>query len=274
MEFPVPIGNSVTLYTVMIWFRDQSISVILLSDNKYHDKTTVVPYTAYVLNYIKEHFEDNVHDTEIWTDGPSSQFRNKYIFEFIGITLPQLIAYNVFWNYSATSHGKGAVDGVSGTINRVVTQALVTRKVILKDAVSMFNAVNEKTKLHLAVMTQEYIESTLWDLGMHILWQDISALPGTMHIHQVEQIGKGKVFTCTFYSDWSCTIHSLNSAELAVINKHQDTNVNIGDFVIVKYEGKFYLGEVLYLVPNQSATVTQWNIVVWSSGNGSQNKMF
>ena len=61
---------------------------------------------------------------------------------------------------------------------------------------------------------------------------------------------------------------------VSVIDKHQDTNVNIGDFVIVKYEGKFYLGEVLYLVPNQSATVTQWNIVVWSSGNGSQNKMF
>ena len=116
--------------------------------------------------------------------------------------------------------------------------------------------------------------STASDLGMHILWQDISALPGTMHIHQVEQIDKGKVSTCTFYSDWSCTIHSLNSVELAVINKHQDTNVNIGDFVVVKYEGKFYPGEVLYLVLNQSATVTQSNIVVWSSGNGSQNKMF
>ena len=192
-----------------------------------------------------------------YINGPSSQFRNKYIFEFIGITLPQLIVYNVFWNYSATSHDKGAVEGVGGTIKWVVTQALVTRKAILKDPVSMFNAVNEKTKLYLAVMTQEYIESTLWDLGMHILWQDISALPGTMHIHQVEQIDKGKVSTCMFYSDWSCTIHSLNSVELAVIDKHQDTNVNIGDFVIVKYEGKFYLGEVLYLVPNQSATVTQ-----------------
>ena len=211
-RFQCPLENSVTLYTVMIWFRDQSISMVLLSDNNDHEKTTVVPYTAYVFNYIKEHFEDNVHDIEIWTDGPSSQFRNKYIFEFIGITLPQLIAYNVFWNYSATSHGKVAVDVVGGTIKWVVTQALVTRKAILKDAVSMFNAVKEKTKLHLAVMTQEYVESTLWDLGMHILWQD-SALPGTMHIHQVEQIDKWKVSTCMFYSDWSCTIHSLNSVE-------------------------------------------------------------
>ena len=139
--------TSVTLYTVMIWFRDQSISTVLLSDNNDHDKTTMVPYTAYILNYIKEHFGD------IWTHGPSSQFENKYIFAFISITLPQLIVYKVFWNYSATSHGRGAVDCIGGTIKQVVTQAVVTRKAIFKGTVSIFNAVNEKTKWHLAVMT-------------------------------------------------------------------------------------------------------------------------
>ena len=115
----------------------------------------------------------------------------------------------------------------------------------------MFNAVNKKTKLHLAIMTQKYIESTLWDLGMHILWQDIIALSGTMHIHCVEQTDKGKVSTQMCYSDRSRNIHPLNSVELAVVDKHQDTNFKIGGSVIVRYEGTFYPGEVLYLVPNQ-----------------------
>ena len=127
-------------------------------------------------------------------------------------------AYKVFWNYSATNHGKGAVDSVGGTTKQVATQAVVTTKAIIKDAVSMFNAVNEKAKL-----TQEHIESTLWDLGMHILWQDINALPGTIHIQQVEQTDEGKVSTHMFYSDWCRTIHLLNSVELPVIDKHQDT---------------------------------------------------
>ena len=108
--------NNVTLYTVMIWFRDQSISMVLLSYNNNYDKTTVVPYTVCVPKYIKEHFRDNVYDIEIWTDRPSSQFKNKYIFVFIGITLRQFMTYKVFWNYSATSHSKGAVDDVGGTI--------------------------------------------------------------------------------------------------------------------------------------------------------------
>ena len=97
---------------------------------------------------------------------------------------------------------------------------------------------------------------TLRDIGMHILWQDINTLPSTMHIHCVEQTSKGKVSTHMFYNDWSCNIHPLNSVELAVIDKHQGTNVRIMDFVIVKYGGTFYLREVLHLVPNQSATVS------------------
>ena len=74
------------------------------------------------------------------------------------------------------------------------------------------------------------------------LIEDISTLPGMMYIHHVEQTDKGKVFTCMFNNDQSCTIHPLNSVELVVVDKHQDTNINIKDFVIVKYKGTFYPG--------------------------------
>ena len=105
-------------------------------------------------------------------------------------------------------------------------------------------------------MIQEYIESSLQDLGMHILWQDISALPGTLHIHCIEQADERKVSIRMFYSDQSRTIHLLNPVELAFVDKHQNTNVNIRDFVNVRYKGTFYQREVLHCVPNQSATVS------------------
>ena len=38
--------NSVTLHTVMVWFRGQSIPMVLLSDNNDYDKTMVVPYAV------------------------------------------------------------------------------------------------------------------------------------------------------------------------------------------------------------------------------------
>ena len=48
--------SSITLNTVMSWFRDYSKSMVLLSDNNNHDKTTVVPYTMYVLQIVMDPF--------------------------------------------------------------------------------------------------------------------------------------------------------------------------------------------------------------------------
>ena len=104
--------NSVILYTVMIWFREHKILAVLLSDSNIHDKTTVGPYTIHVLDYIWETFGTDVKQVEVWTDGQSSQFKNKFIFAFIGITIPMRYKFKVTWNYSATSYGKGYVDGI------------------------------------------------------------------------------------------------------------------------------------------------------------------
>ena len=60
--------NSVTLVTVMIWFQNESISMVIVSGNKYHDKRTVVPYLFIVFNYVKEMFRENIQNTNIWTD--------------------------------------------------------------------------------------------------------------------------------------------------------------------------------------------------------------
>ena len=103
--------NSVTLYTVMIWFREHKISNVLLSDSSNHNKTTVVPYAIHVLDYIWETFRADVKRVEVWTDGPSSQFKNKFIFAFIGIIIPMRYEFKVTRNYSATSHGKGVLVG-------------------------------------------------------------------------------------------------------------------------------------------------------------------
>ena len=55
--------------------------------------------------------------------------------------------FKVTWNYSATSHGKGAVDGIGGLIKRLAMASLVTRQVIFKDTKSMYDAMSAKTKV-------------------------------------------------------------------------------------------------------------------------------
>ena len=80
--------QTVLHYTVMIWFREHNISTVSLSDRSIYDKTIFVPYTIHKLDYIWESFGADVKQVEVWTDGPNSQFKNKVIFAFTGITIP------------------------------------------------------------------------------------------------------------------------------------------------------------------------------------------
>ena len=68
--------------------------------------------------------------------------------------------FKVTWNYSVTSHGKGAVEGIGCLIKRLATVSLMTRQAIIKGAKSMYDAVNAKTKIKLALISDEYVADT------------------------------------------------------------------------------------------------------------------
>ena len=82
--------SSITLFTVMIWFCEHKIPMIIATDNSNHDKTTVLPYILTVFNLKQELFGDQVKKVSVWTDGPSSQFKSKFICNYIGVILPQI----------------------------------------------------------------------------------------------------------------------------------------------------------------------------------------
>lgn len=63
--------------------------------------------------------EKNIPDhTTCMSDGPITQYRNKNNFYLLS-TVPFLMGFKeVTWNFSEKSHGKGALDGVGGSIKR------------------------------------------------------------------------------------------------------------------------------------------------------------
>ena len=136
-----------------------------------HDKTTVVPYTLHIVKAVIDLFGDEIKEIDFWTDGSSSQYKNKYVFAFIGIKLPEIFpSLKICWNYSATSLGKGAVDGVGGTVKRLATRAIIIRKTIItrkaigSNADSLLKAVQDKTKTILAVIDESQMKEILSDM--------------------------------------------------------------------------------------------------------------
>ena len=49
----------------------------------------------------------------IWSDGPTSEFKNRYMKTLLSM-LSEKYNKPFTWKFSATSHGKGVVDGVGG----------------------------------------------------------------------------------------------------------------------------------------------------------------
>ena len=103
--------NSVTRFTVMIWFQKESIPMVIVSDNNHHNKRKIIPYSFTVFNYVKEMFRENIQNINTWTDGALVDSKISLCLAKLVTTLPQLFPhYQVTWNYSARSHEKGAVD--------------------------------------------------------------------------------------------------------------------------------------------------------------------
>ena len=108
----------------------------------------------------------------------------------------------------------------------------------------MFNAVSRKTKIHLAVMTEEYIRTTPSNLQMETMWEDVHALPGTLHIHCVKEYLSEKIKTSQFKNDECSIAHLLkhfSNENATPIQEKVIKHFAIGQYIIVKYEILFIL---------------------------------
>lgn len=64
----------------------------------------------------------------LWSDGPTNQFKNRYMFKFASFLQKKYKLASISWNFFATAHGKGAVDGIGGSVKRTVWREVKSRR--------------------------------------------------------------------------------------------------------------------------------------------------
>ena len=69
----------------------------------------------------------DIKTVKFWSDGCASEFRSQFAF-FILSKFDHAI--NTEWNYFEANHGKGAVDGIGGTVKHAVYYVFTNRVVI------------------------------------------------------------------------------------------------------------------------------------------------
>ena len=89
-------------------------SIVIVSDYLSHDRFAVNVFLKAIVDWL----DDNIHkfkEYSFFSDGAASQFKQRF-----HLCSLSLLDRDVTWQFFATSHGKGAVDGIGGTVNYLV----------------------------------------------------------------------------------------------------------------------------------------------------------
>lgn len=107
-----------TLHTGVLYTGTQRspLPFCSISPSRRHDPPAIWAHLDPVLGMIKERFPQ-VSRLHFFSDGPATQYRQKGNF-FLLSSEPFRRGFDVTWNFFEANHGKGAPDGVGGTLKR------------------------------------------------------------------------------------------------------------------------------------------------------------
>lgn len=132
--------GQVTVFTCCVWVINDTISIVVVSDDLTHDKYSVWTFQKVICNELKRKFP-HLESVTIFTDGCTAQFKSKYMMSNL-CYFQQDFNLQCEWNFFATSHGKGVVDGIGATVKRAVWQKVRNREVVVASAEDFYNCAN------------------------------------------------------------------------------------------------------------------------------------
>lgn len=180
--------RQLSLFTTGLYHNEVFRAKVFVSNNLTHGKETIVPFLHKLLISIPE----SVKIVKIWSDGPSSQFKNK----FIGAMIPlweERFGVKIYWNYFATSHGKGCVDGIGAIVKTIVRKHVRARDCIVNSASDFVSAFHRtESTISVEEMTEADFEEINIMLSANNVFAKAKNIRDISSAHQI-QIIKQKI---------------------------------------------------------------------------------
>lgn len=201
-------SNTVTIFTAVFTTKDKQINFSVVSDELRHDKFAVFSFNKLILQYFQE--SNPIKTLHIFSDGAASQFKNRYSLSFIlsPEKLHNKLTY-MDWSFFATSHGKGPIDGIGGTVKRAVWRRIMQGSAVVTNAAEFASLAKEACPniviLYLSAADMESDRNAL-----QTRWNENQPrrIPNTQKMHYVRKAGKRSVetsFVSPFSSDVTLT---------------------------------------------------------------------
>ena len=181
--------KSISIFTAYIWMGGsggEGHSFGLVSNSKKHDKYTVITCLEILVNEIVSIMPD-VNNIIFFSDNASSQFKNRYIISHL-TTMLDVSNIDFSWNYFASSHGKGVVDGIGGTLKRLIWLEIMAGKTCLS-AEDFVKICHQKTK----TISVIFVRQVQFDITKSMLeksFSNIVSIPSIQKQHHIQALHK------------------------------------------------------------------------------------
>ena len=119
-------NSQATVHPFMIYYthsqEEHHISFVIISDCLQHDTIAVYLFQKKLLMFLKQALPFPLKKIIYFSDGAASQYKNRK--NFSNLCHHELdFDVKAEWHFSATSHGKGACDGLGGTVKCLAARA-------------------------------------------------------------------------------------------------------------------------------------------------------
>jgi hypothetical protein len=112
-------NSQATVHPIVAYFNYKGVQKIIssavISEHMKHNTMSFFCFQKVFLDYLKVQYPGAITHIEYWSDGCAGQYKNsKNFLNLIYHSLDHNITAN--WNFSATSHGKNACDGIGAVV--------------------------------------------------------------------------------------------------------------------------------------------------------------
>ena len=121
-------NSQATIHPFAAYFKNCSelnhLSYVIVSECLHHDTTAVHLYQRRFVAFLQKFLPARLQPRKIiyFSDGAASQYKNRK--NFINLCHhKEDFGISAEWHFSATAHGKGACDGLGGTVKRLAARA-------------------------------------------------------------------------------------------------------------------------------------------------------
>ena len=174
--------NRVILFTACAWEHQNKNAMVVVSDYLHHDKYTVNLFLKTILQHLDSTVQRFIK-VVIFSDSAASQFKQRYLLSSISL-LNRTISWNFFVRLR---HGKGPVDGISGTTKRLVCYEVMSGKADLAEVTTSIEFSEVATRKCSNVLIKHIcmadVEAEIPKLDED--WEAISAIPFTKQVHHL-----------------------------------------------------------------------------------------